>query len=224
MEHKEMDTLEALLVARHSCRAFLPEHIPQATIERILSAAQRVPSWCNSQPWKVTIATGEVVTELSARLFAARMQGMEEPDVAFPETYKDEYKVRRSVCGWQLYNAVGIAKGDREASMAQMMENYKFFGAPHVAIIHSPSELGAYGALDCGAFITGFTLAAQAMGIATIPQAAIAGRGPVVRDFFDIPKDRDILCAISFGYSNTDHPANQFRTERAGLSEFVDWA
>ena len=223
MEHEEMETLEALLLARHSCRAFLSEQVPQAVIERILSAAQRVPSWCNSQPWKVNIATGAAVAKLSHQLFDARMQGIEDPDVPFPETYKNEYKVRRSVCGWQLYTAVGITKGDREASMVQMMENYKFFGAPHVAIIHSPSELGAYGALDCGAFVTGFTLAAQAMGIATIPQAAIAGRAPVVRDFFDIPQDRDILCAISFGYSDTDHPANQFRTERAGLSEFVKW-
>lgn len=219
----DMDTLESILTARHSCRAFQDSPVKRNVIERILLAAQRVPSWCNSQPWKLHIASGSAVKTLSDQLFEARRQGMEEPDMEFPETYKGEYKVRRSVCGWQLYDAVGIKKGDREGSMAQMMENYRFFGAPHVAIVTSPAELGPYGALDCGAFITGFTLAAQAMGVATIPQAAIAGRAPVVRDFFDIPQDRNILCAISFGYSDQNHPANQFRTERAGLNEFVSW-
>ena len=220
----EIETLNQIMTDRHSCRAFLDAEVPREQIEQMLHTAQKVPSWCNSQPWQVTIASGQTVIELSKLLFAARTNGLEEPDIAFPDTYQGEYKRRRSICGWQLYDAVGVQKGDREGSIAQMMENYRFFGAPHVAIVTTPEELGAYGALDCGAFVTGFTLAAQALGIATIPQASIAGRAPIVREFFNIPKERHILCAISFGYSDTDHPANSFRTERAGLTEFVDWA
>ncbi|MCH1998704.1 nitroreductase family protein, partial [Achromobacter xylosoxidans] len=36
--------LEDWLRARHSCRAFLPEPVPRATIERILTLAQRTAS------------------------------------------------------------------------------------------------------------------------------------------------------------------------------------
>jgi nitroreductase len=43
----------------------------------------------------------------------------------------------------------------------------------------------------------------------------------IVRDTLGIPKDRDVLCAISFGYEDADHPANQFRTERASLDEVL---
>jgi hypothetical protein len=32
-----------------------------------------------------------------------------------------------------------------------------------------------------------------------------------------------VLCAISFGFADTDHPANSFRTQRADLDEFVEW-
>ena len=103
------------------------------------------------------------------------------------------------------------------------MENYRLFGAPHVAIVTSPSELGTYGAMDTGGFVTAFCLAAQAYGIASIPQAAIAAQAPFVRTFFEISDDQYILCAISFGYSDLDHPANSFRTERASVGDVIEW-
>ena len=71
--------------------------------------------------------------------------------------------------------------------------------------------------------VAAFTLAARAEGVATIPQAAVAAFSTFLHDWFDIGEDRMILCAISFGYSDADHPANGFRTERAPLDEFVDW-
>ena len=50
------DTLSTLLHTRYSCRAFLPEPLPRGTIEAILATAQRTASWCNAQPWQLTIA------------------------------------------------------------------------------------------------------------------------------------------------------------------------
>ena len=104
-----------------------------------------------------------------------------------------------------------------------MMRNYALFDAPHVAIIHSPDELGPYGAIDSGGFVTAFTLAATALGVATIPQAAIAAYAPQVRDHLGIADDRLVLCAISFGFADTDHPANGFRTERATPNDIIAW-
>ena len=103
------------------------------------------------------------------------------------------------------------------------MRNFDLFDAPHCAIISSPAELGAYGALDCGGFVTAFTLAAQAEGVATIPQAALAGFSPVLHRHLGIGDDRLILCGISFGYADPDAPANSFRTDRAPVDEIVDW-
>ena len=91
------------------------------------------------------------------------------------------------------------------------------------SIITTPKDLGAYGVLDCGAFITAFTLAAAAIGVSSIPQAAIAGRAPIVREVLNIEEDRDVLCAISFGFADNDNPANNFKTQRANLAEFVEW-
>jgi nitroreductase len=103
------------------------------------------------------------------------------------------------------------------------MENFRFFGAPHVALITSPAELGAYGAVDCGGYVSVFLLAAQSLGLAAIPQAALAGYSPWLRAYFSLPQGRHVVCGISFGYADADHPANTFRTERAPLDQVVQW-
>ncbi len=218
-----LSDLTQLLTARHSCRAFLPDPVPKRQIEKILTSATRVPSWCNAQPWHVILTSGEETDRFREALQNEAMTGTPAPDLPFPTSYSGVYQDRRRTCGWALYEAVGVERGDRAASARQMMENFTLFGAPHCAIITSPKELGAYGALDCGGFVTAFSLAAQALGVATIPQAAVATYSPFLRRYFDIPDDRMILCAISFGYADKDHPANGFRTDRAGLSEIVEW-
>lgn len=219
----DYDTLLSLLHLRHSCRAFLPDAVPRATIERIVGAAQRVPSWCNAQPWHLTITSGPETDRFRDALYDHADKSVPEPDLEWPKGYPGVYGDRRRTCGWQLYDAVGVEKGDRAASARQMMENYRFFGAPHVAILTTPVELGAYGALDTGGFITAFTLAAQAEGVGSIAQAAIAAYARFVREFLDLPADRLVLCAISFGYADGDHPANGFRTERADPSDVIEW-
>ena len=218
------DTLTDILKSRYSCRAFRPDPVPDDVITQIITAARHVPSWCNAQPWQVTITKGAATDAFREVMMTAASTGTPpQPDLDWPSRYSGAYAERRRTCGYQLYDAVGIEKSDRAARMDQMLRNYALFDAPHVAIIHSPAELGPYGAMDSGGFVTAFTLAATALGVASIPQAAIAGYAPLVRDHFDIADDRLVLCAISFGYADKDAPINQFRTERAGPDQIIDW-
>lgn len=219
----DLPSLQTLFSARHSCRAFRPDPVPRPVIEEILTCAQKVPSWCNAQPWKLTITSGAETDRLREALMAEVESASHAPDLAFPEAYRNEYQTRRRKCGWALYQAVGVEKGDRAASTRQMMQNFALFDAPHCAVLSSPVELGGYGAMDCGGFVAAFTLAAQAAGVASIPQAAVASYAPLLHEILEIPQDRQILCAISFGYGDPDHPANSFRTERAPLAEFATW-
>ncbi len=218
-----LSDLNRLLAERHSCRAFRPDPVPKDQIEQIVTSASRAPSWCNAQPWHVTIISGEETDRFRKALMEEAATGTAAPDLRFPTSYSGVYQNRRRACGWALYEAVGVERGDRAGSARQMMENFALFGAPHCAILSSPVELGSYGAMDCGGFVTAFALAAQALGVATIPQAALAAYSPFLRRYLNIPDDRLILCAISFGYANDTHPANGFRTDRADLSEIVDW-
>ena len=218
-----MMSLDQALAQRFSCRAFRPEPVPRSTLSAIVSSAQRTPSWCNAQPWQLIITDGAATERFRTELYAAAQANAPAPDLPWPERYPGVYGERRRACGFQLYDAVGIKKGDRTASNAQMMENYRLFGAPHVAIVTTERALGAYGAMDTGGFVAAFCLAATAHDVATIPQAAVAAQAPFVREFFDIDADRLILCAISLGYADMDHPANSFRTNRAEPGDVIDW-
>ena len=121
-------------------------------------------------------------------------------DFPFPREYRGVYLERRRESGFQLYNTLGIARGDKAAYARQALENYNFFGAPHVAIIHTDEALGIYGAIDCGAYVGNFMLAAQALGLGTIAQAALARQSGLIRRHFKLGDDRRVVCGISFGF------------------------
>lgn len=219
----ELDSLNALFRARFSCRAFKPDAVPRHHIEQVIASAKRAPSWCNAQPWHLVVTEGAATERFRRALQAQAVKGEGNLDLQGPEGYPGIYGARRRTVGWQLYDAVGVTKGDREGSSRQMMRNFALFDAPHVAVLSSPKALGGYGAMDSGGFVLAFILAARALGIDTIPQAAVANHASFVRAHFDIPDDRMVLCALSFGYADNDHPANSFRTERADLDELVEW-
>lgn len=214
-----------LLAERYSCRAFSPEPVPRAVIERLLDLAQLTASCCNSQPWQVIITEGAGTERFRAALYehAGRPDTIPAPDFPHLLDYKGVYKARRRECGYQLYDAIGIPHHDRDASARQVQENFRFFGAPHAAIITTAADLGVMGAVDCGAYVANFLLVAHSLGIAAVPQASLAMYAPFTHEFLNIPADRLIVCGISFGYADHTHAANQFRTRRAPLSEVVNW-
>lgn len=211
----QIEVLDQLLSERFSCRGYLPRAVPDDVIASIFEVARRSASWCNTQPWHMVI-TRPGTTEPFAKALTeqALAQTRVETDLAFPPEYKGEFLDRRRAAGFALYEAVGVGRKDFDGRKKQAMENFRFFGAPHVAILTTAEELGPYGAIDCGGFLTCFLLSARAHGVATIPQAAIAQHSPFIRDYFDIPEGRQVICGVSFGYADPDHPANGFRTDR----------
>lgn len=219
------DDLAGLLSERWSCRAFQPQSVDGDVVRRIVAIASQAPSWCNTQPWDLIITAGEETERfrqaLSEHVAAAFV---DQPDFPFPEKYEGDFLTRRREVAWQLYESVGIEKGDRVASRRQTLKNFSLFDAPHVAIVTTERKLGVYGAVDCGFFVQSFLLAAHSLGVATIPQAAIASQAPFIRKYFDIPENRLVLLGISFGYPDRAHPANNFKSTRREAGEIISWA
>ncbi|MEK9873294.1 MAG: nitroreductase [Betaproteobacteria bacterium] len=216
-----MSVIDALS-NRYSCRRFKQDAVPIDLIHKILTAAQKTPSWCNTQPWDVHVVSGEALQTLSGKLEKQAASGATpNPDFSFPERYEGDYRDRRKVCGLQLYKSVGIEKGDAERTRDQALENFRFFAAPHVMFLTVPSELGVYGAVDCGLYVSSFMLVANELGVATIAQAALASYPDVVREALNIGKERHLVCGISFGFEDTTHPINGYRTERESIASVV---
>lgn len=220
MSADDFEQLRATLAGRMSVRGFLDDPVPDALLERVFEAAQLAPSWCNTQPWTVRVTRGDATVKLREALAA---DDRTSSDFPFPESYEGVLRERRREVGWQLYEAVGVARGDREASARQMMRNFDFFGAPHVAILTVPASLGVYALVDAGAWLQSLLLAAQAAGLGTCPQAALAEKSAVLRDFFGMADDELVVCGISIGYADPEHPANSFRASRVPLDTSVSF-
>jgi nitroreductase len=218
----DVDVLRRLVAGRFTCRAYRPDPVPREVIHSIVDIARRAPSWCNTQPWHVVITSQESTESFRQALVehAARATG-NDSDIPFPEQYRDIYGQRRREAGYGLYEAISIARGDKERSAKQSFENFKMFGAPHVAILTVRADLGPYALVDCGAFVASFLLAAHAQGIAAAPQAALSRHARFIRSYFALGPDHHMVCGISFGYENSDHPINRFRTSRATLEEIL---
>lgn len=224
MEHPApASSLQHLLRHRFSCRGFLPDPVPRATQEAILALAQRSASWCNSQPWQVHITEGAATDRFRSAMLAPARPQEAGPDFEWPGEYRGVYQQRRRECGLALYESVGVERGDREGAARQARENFRLFGAPHVAMITADADLGTYSAVDCGGYVACFLLAAASLGVATVAQAALAARPQRVRDFFGLGDDRRVVCGISFGFADPAHPANGFRTSRAAVAAAASW-
>ncbi|MBU9294314.1 nitroreductase [Burkholderia multivorans] len=218
----DVETLERIAAERYTCRAYLPDAVPIDVIERIVEIAKRAASWCNVQPWHAIVTSRDTTERFRAALVAhaAQHPGID-ADMPFPDEYRGVYGERRREVGYALYAALGIARDDRAARERQVAENFRLFGAPHVALLTIPAELGPYAALDCGAFVASFLLAARAHGVATTAQAALAHHARFIRRYFGIGDERRFVCGIAFGYADTMHPANAFRSTRAATADVM---
>lgn len=214
-------TFDQLMAERWSCRAFLDEPVPDALLTEALEVAQRTASWCNTQPWHTHLVTGDATAALAERLTASAAAGRFTPDLPMPSDYRGVYAERRRTTGYALYEALGIARDDKAARLAQSMLNFTFFGAPHVAIITSDRAQGMYAHIDTGGYVANLMHAMAAREVASCPQAAVAMHSDVVREFLDLPEDRVVVCAVALGYADREHPANVVRMDRADVADAV---
>ena len=214
------------IASRRSVRAFLPDPVPRATVERILTAAARAPSGTNMQPWRVRVLTGGAKARLSKAVWDAAMTEPEQHKseyAYYPAQFTEPYQSRRRKVGWDLYGLLGIKKGDTEKMRLQHARNYLFFDAPvgMICTIDRVLEIGSW--LDHGMFLENIMIAARGFGLHTCPQAAFAPFHKVIRRELGIPESEMVVCGMSLGYEDTRAPENTLRTEREKLSGFVEF-
>ena len=179
----DAETLERIAAERFTCRAYLPDAVPTDVIERVVEIAKRAASWCNVQPWHAIVTSRDTTERFRAALVAhaAQHPGIY-ADMPFPDEYRGVYGERRREVGYRLYAALGIARSDRLARERQVAENFRLFGAPHVALLTIPAELGPYAALDCGAFVASFCWRRAR----TVSQPPHKRRSPIMRGSFAV--------------------------------------
>ena len=211
--------------SRQSVRAFLPHPVGRATVEDLLRLASRSASGSNIQPWRVRVIAGDVKARLTQAIFDAVARDGFEPYQRewnyYPVRWREPFLGRRRKIGWDMYNLLGVPKGDFEGTQQARMRNYEFFGAPVGMIFTLDEDLEIGSWLDLGIYLGSLMIAARGHGLHTCPQAAFADFHSVIRPILDIPESEIIVCAMALGHIDSDAPVNGMKTERADLGTFA---
>ncbi|MGE0546658.1 MAG: nitroreductase [Kofleriaceae bacterium] len=213
--------LERMWTERRSKRAFRPEPIPDDVLSRVFGAAQRAPSWCNVQPWRVVATKPPITAKLAAALQAAARSATPHPEVPFPLEYPTPFRERRIACGAALYRSMGIAREDKVGRYDAWLRNYALFDAPHAAIVSCDRRLGPYAYVDVGVWLGFVVTAAAALGVDACPMASVAAYPEPLRALLPIADTDVILFGLVLGHGDDAAPANACRTEREPLDTSV---
>lgn len=237
---KNAQEFSQFLASRRSTREFSSTPIPQDLLDQVLSDALTAPSWSNTRPFKVAVASGETRDAISAeflnrwsvlskimrkgilnklRIVYSRY-GLPTSNRSIAKPYPAELKPRAERVGKELYELFGVQRGDRDARDQQWAKNYSFFGAPVELFIFVHKSLHIYAASDAGLMMQNLILSAHAHGLGTCAQGAVGIWEDVVRKEFEISKDYRLLCGIAIGYPS-DSPINKFGANRIGLDELL---
>ena len=240
LNNRDSAWVSQFLASRRSTRDFLPTPIPQEILDQILTDALTAPSWSNTRPFKIAIATDEVRDRISGeflsrwavlsrimrkgmknklRLIYSRY-GLPTSNRMIVKPYVPELRPRAQRVGKELYEIFDVKRGDRDARDKQWGKNYSFFGAPVEMFIYIHKSLHVYAASDAGLMMENMMLSAHGHGLGTCAQGAVNIWDDVVRKEFDIPKDYRLLCGMAIGYPS-DSPVNSFKAHRIGVDEVL---
>ena len=218
----ENRAFEDVLRGRSSVRGFLPTPLSAEKLRQIFELAQRSPSNCNTQPWRVCVVSGRVCQSLRDRLYELASSDQEpNPDFKIQHAYDGVFRQRQVDCATALYDSMGVQRGDKSQRKAAMLRNFEFFQAPHAAFISMPKRFGVFNALDVGMYLQTLLLCMKSYGVASCAQGALALYPDAVREVTGIADDQGILVGVAFGYEDPDHVTSNTVTSRADLGDIV---
>ncbi len=219
-----MLTVDEAILSRHSVRAYLSTPVSKAAIEHILEVASRAPSGTNTQPWKVHVLQGAALQRLSQAVLHAFWNEPEKhtSDRAhYLQKWRDPYLSRRRKVGWDLYDLVGIKKGERERTQQFHAKNFEFFGAPVGMIFTIDRDMGWMSWLDYGMFLQNICVAARGQDLHTCPQASWGNYHDIVEKELGLEEHELVHVGMSLGYEDINAPQNSLNTVREPLAQFA---
>ena len=219
--------LKDAILGRRSIRGFLEKPVPEPLIKETLQEALWAPSWGNTQPWGVTVATGAPLQQFKEAHTEAFLSGKNpDPDIPIPipEAWPGPMSERYTDVGRRVLESLCINRDDQGGRIAYYARMYSLFDAPALVLITVEKGLPlAYAMLDVGLFLQTFCLSAHGRGLGVcILGAAILYSG-IVRRFLAIPESRTIAIGAALGWPDPTAPVNRFSRKRDPLDSFIEW-
>lgn len=213
------------LEARFTCRAFLPDPVPEAAVRDILSRAIRAPSGGNLQPQHLWVLAGDdlrrLIDTVSAKIASGEIADGPMEYELFPQGLKEPYLSRRIGIGAQMYGALDVAREDHRSRGDWFAKNMAFFGAPAGIFVAIDRQMNHPQWSDLGMYIMAIMLLAVERGLQASALEAWALFPRTVAAHLNMPPELMLFCGIALGVPDMTHPVNQFRANRAPLDEFA---
>ncbi len=217
---------ETLVRSRKSIRGYKPDPVPRHVIEEIVEIAKGAPSSMNTQPWYLHVITGAPLDRIRKGNTENMVAGIT-PKRDFPmkDAYEGIHRKRQIEIAVQLFEAMGIARDDKEKRMDWVMRGFRQFDAP-VSIVLTYDKIlepAAISQFDLGAISYGICLAAWERGLGTVINGQGIMQSSVVREHAKIPDDQNIMTCIAMGYPDEEFSANGVKSRRATSDDFVSY-
>ena len=216
-----MKVAEALN-ARSTVRAFRSDPVAKETIEHIIKAAIRTPSWANSQPWEIYVAGNESLERIRKK-WQERVKSdtPRKPEIPVPTHWPAVMQKRREELT-SNFRPAAVAREDEKSAMKIVSDlNNRFFGAPVVLYLCMDRTLTQWSMFDLGAMSQSIMLAAQEYGVDSAVAIMLAAYPDLIRTELGIPDDLAIVIGVALGYRDAQNPVNKFRSPRRPLEDVV---
>ena len=188
----------------------------------IVTSASRAPSNGNLQPWQIYVLTGSSLAKLK-RTTTRRIDdqvAMENPEYpVYPKPLKDVYDQRRRQIGEDLYQILGIARGEKRRG--QFAKNALLFNAPVGLFAYIDRSLSYGQWMDLGMYLQNIMLLCEENGLATCPQGYWTFFHKTVREATGAPDDLMLACGVAIGFEDGDAQINKLRSSRVATENFA---
>jgi len=215
---------DEVILGRRSIRGYKSDPVPTSLIREIIALAMRAPSAYNSQPWHFYVISGEPLDRIRAGNVERMVAGVPESrEFRAGSPFAGAHRDRQVGVAKQLFNAMDIAREDKEKRQEWMLRGFRQFDAPVCVIITYDRVLcdSDDTPFDCGAVANALVNAAWSRGLGTVINSQGIMQSPVVREHAGIPDDQVIMKSIALGWPDDDFPANAVVSERKPLEEAV---
>jgi nitroreductase len=209
---------EEIAQARRSIRGYKTDPIPREILEEIIHIAKQVPSSMNTQPWHFHVLTGEPLERIRKGNTEKMMAGSSvDREIKLNHGYEGPHRERQIEIAVQLFEAMGIARDDKERRMDWVMRGFRQFDAPVSIVITVDKALAddTIAHFDCGAATYGLVLAAWSKGIGSVVNGQGIMQSSVVRENANIPEDQVIMTCVAMGYPDDSFVANDVKSRRS---------
>jgi len=209
---------EEIAQDRRSIRGYKTDPIPREILEEIIHIAKHAPSSMNTQPWHFHVLTGEPLERIRKGNTEKMMAGSSvDREIKLNHGYEGPHRERQVEIAVQLFEAMGIARDDKERRMDWVMRGFRQFDAPVSIVITVDKALAddTIAHFDCGAATYGLVLAAWSKGIGSVINGQGIMQSSVVRENANIPEDQVIMTCVAMGYPDDSFVANDVKSRRS---------